>query len=133
MIEAFELEAAFLGPNWVFFQVDLSIDQLAVEQYPKLYSTIDVIRAVALTVAIFGISGNILSFITASNMGSNMSGLTFIKCLAVADSLAALQDGVIEMGLPLFGINLRAINNVACKSLAIFSWTTTIAGFCTNP
>ena len=102
--------------------------ELAMEEYPEMYDAIEVIRGAALSVAVIGIIGNVLAFMTASKLGSNMSGLTFMKCLAVADSLSASQDGIIEMGLPLFGINLRALNDVACKSFAIFSWTTTIAG-----
>ncbi|XP_063721772.1 type-1 angiotensin II receptor A-like [Symsagittifera roscoffensis] len=101
---------------------------LAEELHGGYYTGIIVVRAVTFAIAIIGITGNVLAYMTASRLDSKTSGTTYIKCLAVADTAAVFQDGILEMGLPIFGLDVRTVNRYVCKGIAWYSWTTTIGG-----
>ena len=79
-------------------------------------------------VTIFGFLGNFFAYMTANNFPQKTSGQTFIKCLAVADLLSALQDGIIESMLPIVGINLMAVNDLVCRFFGWWTFVSTIAG-----
>ncbi|XP_075256513.1 uncharacterized protein LOC142348928 [Convolutriloba macropyga] len=102
--------------------------ELAKELHGGYYTGIIAVRAVTFAVAVIGITGNVFAYLTASRLDSKTSGTTYIKCLAVADTAAVFQDGILEMGLPIFGIDVRIINRYVCKGIAWYSWTTTIGG-----
>ncbi|XP_075262404.1 uncharacterized protein LOC142354001 [Convolutriloba macropyga] len=87
------------------------------------------VRAVTFGIALVGLIANTLVYITASKLGESehSSGFMFMRCLAVSDSMALLQDGIIEMGLPLLGLRMRTLSDYACKVLAFYSWSTTLA------
>ena len=101
---------------------------MAQELYPQYYTAIIVVRAITFAVAIVGITGNVFAYLTANRLESKTSGSTYIKCLAVADTAAVAQDGIIEMGLPIFGVDVRTVDRYVCKGIAWYSWTTTIGG-----
>ncbi|XP_075262433.1 mesotocin receptor-like isoform X2 [Convolutriloba macropyga] len=90
-------------------------------------SAINASRISLLVIGIMGLIGNTLTYKVSSmiNDSGDSSGTVFMKCLALADNMAVLRI-TLDQGLPVFGITIRTLNNMACKIIGFFSGAGTI-------
>ena len=86
------------------------------------------LRWVSLTSATVGIAGNVLTYLTASRLGTVTSGTAFMKCLSCLDSLAAFTCGIMPSGFAMLGQKFLTLNNYTCKFGRFLTWTTVIWG-----
>ncbi|XP_063728417.1 probable G-protein coupled receptor 21, partial [Symsagittifera roscoffensis] len=90
-------------------------------------TTIKIFEAITCFTIILGIPGNIFAYLTASRFTQNSSGQAFIKCLAVSDMIAGVQDGVMESSLSLIGFDVFSSHPLLCRWLGFFTYATTIS------
>ena len=110
----------------IFLQVvDSTVDPPIISEYSDI---ITIIQIKSIVVTICGFIGNIFTYMTVDKFPQKTSGQTFIKCLAVADFLAAFQDGIIESLLPLIGLNLMTISDLVCRFFGWWTFVTSIFG-----
>ena len=83
---------------------------------------------VSLTVTCVGVIGNILAYFVASKLGIASSGTTYIKHLAIADSIAAFWTGGVSSVFFLLNERLFANYEFTCKISRSISWTCIIWG-----
>ena len=77
---------------------------------------IGLIQYLMVVTATFGTIGNVFAYMTAVNFSQKSSGQTFIKCLAVSDTLAGFQDGILESLPPaMFSFDLFVQHTLLCR------------------
>ena len=74
----------------------------------KYYIVEDTTKTIHLIGAVISLIGLVLNYFCflAADCLPESSSATLVKYLAVWDSLAAIQDGIIYLGLPTFGIDV---------------------------
>ncbi|XP_075248274.1 uncharacterized protein LOC142341239 [Convolutriloba macropyga] len=95
----------------------------AVDEDSVYEQTVKVLQILTVISAAFGF----VAYLTADHFPQRSSGQTFIKCLAVADSISGFQDGIVEMLLPLIGIDLFLVNEFGCRFLGWCTFWTSIS------
>ncbi|XP_063728828.1 C5a anaphylatoxin chemotactic receptor 1-like [Symsagittifera roscoffensis] len=90
-------------------------------------TTIKIFGAITCFTIILGIPGNVFAYMTASRFTQNSSGQTFIKCLAVSDMIAGVQDGVLESTLHLIGYDIFKYHPLLCRWLGFFTYASTVS------
>ena len=76
------------------------------------------VRIVAILISVFGVLGNMLTFMTAPKMGKN-SGTGFIRCLSAADTCVLFCLGFFYSVVPLFGLDKLSVGENECKLIVM--------------
>ncbi|XP_075246195.1 type-1 angiotensin II receptor-like isoform X2 [Convolutriloba macropyga] len=91
---------------------------------------IRIAQVVTVAVTILGLVGNTLAYLTADHFPQKTSGQAFIKCLAVSDTVAGFQDGVMEALLAMMGVSFFSLHPMLCRFLGWFTYfSSSAAGF----
>ncbi|XP_063718150.1 somatostatin receptor type 1-like [Symsagittifera roscoffensis] len=91
---------------------------------------VKVFQFITIVTAFLGFAGNFFAYLTASSFTKKSSGQTFIKCLAVSDTIAAFQDGIMEAMLAFLGVSFFTLHPLLCRFLGWFTYfSSSAAGY----
>ncbi|XP_063712096.1 cephalotocin receptor 1-like isoform X2 [Symsagittifera roscoffensis] len=102
-------------------------DSVATEGENAYETYIRIFQSLLAGTAILGLIGNVFAYLTASNFAQKSSGQNFIKCLAVGDTLAGFQDGILESLFPMLGLDLFVHHTLLCRYMGWFTYFSTVA------
>ncbi|XP_075254529.1 uncharacterized protein LOC142345948 [Convolutriloba macropyga] len=94
------------------------------DNFPWVEAT-QIASIAGLVITILGFLLNYFCFITAGQLPESSSA-RLMKYLAVWDSISSMQDGVFNLGLKAFGVNLASFTRVGCKLFYWHSWASSI-------